>query len=171
MPDSIWFGVEIGGVFRSRDGGNTWKKTSQGLVSEDIHALAVVRDNGRRKLFVATNRGVDVSWDDGDHWAPKAIDAPRPYFRAIVPQADTDQVLFLTNGDGPPGSTGRLLRSDDYGETWKDAGLPGVLNSTPWCVAVHPAQPDLVFVVTNLGQLFRSEDGGATLDQVEARIR
>jgi photosystem II stability/assembly factor-like uncharacterized protein len=158
----IWFGVEIGGVYRSGDGGNTWERTSHGLVSEDIHALAVVRENGKRKLFVATNRGVDVSWDDGSHWAPKAIETPRPYFRAIVPRADTDKVLFLTNGDGPPGSTGRLLRSDDYGETWKDAGLPGILNSTPWCVAVHPMQPNLVFVVTNLGQLFRSEDGGET---------
>jgi photosystem II stability/assembly factor-like uncharacterized protein len=158
----VWFGVEIGGVYRSRDGGNTWQKTSNGLVSEDIHALAVIRENGKRKLFVATNRGVDVSRDDGDHWAPVALDVPRPYFRAIVPKADTDRVLFLTNGDGPPGSTGRLLRSDDYGETWNDAGLPGALNSTPWCVAVHPLEPNLVFVATNLGQLFRSEDEGQT---------
>jgi photosystem II stability/assembly factor-like uncharacterized protein len=161
-PGLIWFGVEIGGVYRSRDGGDTWTKTSEGLVSEDIHALAVVHENGTRKLLVATNRGVDVSYDDGERWTPKALDVPRPYFRAIVPRADTERVLFLTNGDGPPGSTGRLLRSEDYGETWRDVGLPGVLNSTPWCVAVHPAEPSLVFAVTNLGQLFRSEDGGET---------
>jgi len=161
-PGLIWFGVEIGGVFRSRDAGNTWQKTSHGLVSEDIHALAVVRPDGKRKLFVATNRGVDISWDDGDHWAPMPVEVPRPYFRAIVPKADSERVLFLTNGDGPPGSTGRLLRSDDYGETWKDVGLPGPLNSTPWCVAVHPASPELMFVVTNLGQLFRSADAGRT---------
>jgi len=158
----IWFGVEIGGVFRSRDGGDTWQKASHGLVSEDIHGLAVVRENGKRKLFAVTNRGVDVSFDDGDHWAPQAVEVPRPYFRAIVPKPDSDHVLFLTNGDGPPGSTGRVLRSDDYGKTWKDVGLPGPLNSTPWCVAVHPTRPDLVFVATNLGQLFRSEDGGET---------
>jgi photosystem II stability/assembly factor-like uncharacterized protein len=163
----IWFGVEIGGVYRSRDGGHTWQKTSEGLVSEDIHGLAVVRENGRRKLFVATNRGVDVSTNDGDRWTHKAFDVPRPYFRAIVSKPDTDKTLFLTNGDGPPGSTGRLLRSDDYGDTWRDAGLPGRLNSTPWCVAVHPLQPDLVFVVTNLGQLFRSQDGGHTWVKLE----
>ncbi len=161
-PRLIWFGVEIGGVYRSRDAGDTWTKASQGLVSEDIHALAVVRENGARKLFAATNRGVDVSYDDGERWTPKQLDVPRPYFRAIVPRADTERILFLTNGDGPPGSTGRLLRSEDYGETWTDAGLPGVLNSTPWCVAVHPAEPSLVFAVTNLGQLFRSDDGGGS---------
>ncbi len=166
-PALIWFGVEIGGVYRSRDGGDTWEKTSTGLVSEDIHGLAVVRETGRRKLFVATNRGVDVSFDDGEHWQHRAFDVPRPYFRAIVPKADTDRALFLTNGDGPPGSTGRLLRSDDYGESWQDAHLPGRLNSTPWCVAVHPSQPDLVFVVTNLGQLFRSDDGAQTWTKLE----
>jgi photosystem II stability/assembly factor-like uncharacterized protein len=155
-----WFGVEIGGVYRTRDAGETWQKVSQGLVSEDLHALCMVRENGQRKLFAVTNRGVDVSRDDGDSWTPLTVDVPRPYFRAMVTRADTDRVVFLTNGDGPPGSTGRLLRSEDWGASWKDVGLPGPLNSTPWCVAVHPAQPQLIFTVTNLGQLFRSEDGG-----------
>jgi hypothetical protein len=40
--------------------------------------------------------------------------------------------------------------------------LPGELNSTPWCIAVHPDDPRLIFVCTNFGQLFRSEDGGET---------
>ncbi|MCZ6844254.1 MAG: hypothetical protein O7G32_15670 [SAR324 cluster bacterium] len=69
-------------------------------------------------------------------------------------------MLFLSNGNGPPGSTGRLLRSEDGGRHWEDAGLPGELNSTPWWVAVHPADAMLIFTVTNLGQLFRSQDGG-----------
>ena len=38
--------------------------------------------------------------------------------------------------------------------------LPGDLNSTLWCIAMHPSDPNLMFVCTNLGQLFRSSDGG-----------
>ena len=77
-----------------------------------------------------------------------------------MPRADHNGTLFLTNGDGPPGSTGKLQRSRDYGRTWQDAGLPGELNSTPWCISTHPADPRLIFVCSNLGQLFRSRDGG-----------
>ncbi len=69
-------------------------------------------------------------------------------------------MIFLTNGDGPPGTTGRLLRSRDCGRSWEVVELPGALNSTPWCVATHAGDPQLLFLATNLGQLFRSNDGG-----------
>ena len=38
--------------------------------------------------------------------------------------------------------------------------LPGALNSTPWTIATHAADPSLMFVCSNLGQIFRSTDGG-----------
>ena len=94
------------------------------------------------------------------------LDSPWQYTRAIVPRADHTGVVFLTNGNGPPGNTGRLLVSRDYGATWAEVPLPGRLNSTPWCVATHPADPMLVFVCTNLGQLFRSRDGGASFERL-----
>jgi photosystem II stability/assembly factor-like uncharacterized protein len=169
-PQLVWVGVEIGGVHRSRDAGKTWTKTSSGLISEDLHGLAVIRQEGRRKLFATTNKGLHVSHDDGDNWTHRPLATEWAYLRAVVPKAGSDNVLFLTNGDGPPGSNGRLLRSRDYGETWEDAGLPGIVNSTPWCVAVHPDEPDLIFVCTNLGQLFRSEDGGETWSKLKREL-
>jgi len=159
---SVWAGVEIDGVYRSADGGKTWGKRTEGLISDDIHGLAVVRENGRRKLFATTNKGLHSSLDDGETWQFRELDSPWQYTRAIVERADAGGTLFLSNGNGPPGSTGRLLRSQDYGETWSDAHLPGELNSTLWCIAVHPLEPDLVFACTNYGQLYLSEDGGET---------
>jgi hypothetical protein len=100
--------------------------------------------------------------DGGLHWDFQPLDAPWQYTRSITARADGDGTLFLTNGNGPPGSTGRLLRSVDYGASWQDVGLPGPLNSTPWCVVSHISNPQIVFSVTNLGQLFRSLDGGLT---------
>lgn len=160
VPNRIWAGVEIDAVWRSDDGGDTWTRFADGLVSDDVHGLAVVPNGSKVSIFAATNKGLHRSEDDGRTWQMEPLDSPWQYTRTIVPRPDGRGTVFLTNGNGPPGSTGRLLRSRDYGRTWSDVGLPGELNSTPWCVATHPANPDLIFTVTNLGQLFRSTDGG-----------
>ncbi|GAB2887542.1 WD40/YVTN/BNR-like repeat-containing protein [Paralcaligenes ginsengisoli] len=159
----IWATVEIGGIYRSDDGGRSWVRRDDGLISADVHGIACIRNaSGATILFATTNRGLHRSEDEGRTWVFQELDSPWQYTRAIVPRADSDATLFLTNGDGPPGSTGILWRSTDYGETWKDAGLPPGLNSTPWCVATHPSNPEIIFLASNLGQIYRSIDGGDT---------
>ncbi len=165
-PETVWVGVEIDGVWRSTDGGESWRRVTEGLVSDDNHGLAVIA-NGGRTLLATTNKGLHTSDDGGDSWRFQELDSPWQYTHAIVPRADGAGTVFLANGNGPPGSTGRLLRSRDHGASWEDAGLPGALNSTPWCVATNAADPDLVFVCTNLGQLFRSTDGGESWTRLE----
>jgi photosystem II stability/assembly factor-like uncharacterized protein len=166
-PGTLWATVEIGGVYRSQDMGRTWTSSTQGLVSCDVHGITVIRGaKGEKIVFATTNRGLHKSTDNGDNWVFQLLDSPWQYTRAIVPRPDSDAVLFLTNGNGPPGNDGRLLRSADHGDTWHALELPGTLNSTPWCVATHPHDPMLVFMVTNLGQLFRSVDGGDSWERL-----
>ena len=136
-------------------------------MSDDIHGLAVVYGPHGRTLFATTNKGFCASRDDGATWTTRPLDSQWQYTRTVLPRADGGGTLFLTNGDGPPGSTGRLWRSPDFGETWHDAGLPGRLNSTPWCLATNPADPSLVFLCSNLGQIFRSQDGGGTWTKLD----
>lgn len=159
--NTIWAAVEIGGLYRSLDRGNSWTLQAKGLVSADVHGIAIVHDKSDNKiLFATTNRGLHRSTDNGETWAFEELDSPWQYTRGITPKCDDDSVIFLTNGNGPPGNTGRLLRSKDYGSSWEVLNLPGHLNSTPWLVATNPHDPLLLFTVTNLGQLFRSKDGG-----------
>ena len=115
--DTLWAGVEIDGVHRSTDRGRTWKKVGQGINSEDIHGVAVDQRNGGKLVYATTNRGLNVSRDNGETFAFQELDSPWQYTRTIVPRADGDATVFLTNGNGPPGSTGRLLRSRDHGAT------------------------------------------------------
>lgn len=158
----VWCGIEIDGIHRSDDGGASWTKVAgEGLVSEDIHGICITTEGGRR-LWAATNKGFHVSTDDGATFTFRKLDAPSQYTRSVLTAADGEGTMYLTSGNGPPGDDGRLLRSTDHAETWVDVGLPGKLNSTPWCVAAHKADPKLLFCASNLGQLFRSTDGGAT---------
>ena len=169
-PNLVWVGVEIDGVWRSEDGGRTFEKHVRGLDTEDIHGLAVVYQDGQRWVFATTNRGLYSSLDNGQSWQERQFECTSKYTRSIAERADHRGVLFMTNGDGPPGSTGRLLKSDDYGETWRDVGLPGEPNSTPWCIAVHPTEPNLVYTCTNLGQVYESRDGGQTWTQLKRQF-
>jgi photosystem II stability/assembly factor-like uncharacterized protein len=161
--DTVWASVEIGGIFRSSDGGRSWTPKENGLVSSDVHGvLALRKPDGTRLLYATTNRGLHRSEDSGETWQFQALDSPWQYTRAIVPRTDNSAIIFLANGNGPPGNDGRLLRSTDYGYTFADVHLPGELNSTPWCIATDPGDPLRLFACTNLGQLFRSTDGGDT---------
>jgi photosystem II stability/assembly factor-like uncharacterized protein len=159
---TVWAGVEIDGVYRSRDGGLSWTAVGDGLSSQDIHALAFVPASGR--LLATTNNDVNVSLDEGDTWRPLNLREvlPLPYFRGLGQRCDRPEALFLGNGDAPPGTTGLVARSLDGGATWQPAQMPGQPNSTMWNVAVHPAEPDLVYASSVSGEVYRSEDGGAT---------
>jgi len=164
-----WAGVELDTVWRTTDGGKTWRRVKTGLISGDIHGLAVT-NNGKRRVFATTDKGLHVSADDGETWEFNQIDSPSNYTRAVVPRADNNGVMFLSNGDGPPGSWGRLYRSRDGGEHWDRATLPGEVESSMWSVATHPADADLLFASASLGQIYRSRDGGETWTALKRRL-
>ena len=165
---TIWITVEIGGIYRSTDGGETWDLLSQGLLSADIHGILATRDAaGKRLMMATTNRGLHYSRDRGDTWEFVQLDSPWQYTRGIQLRADGFKRIFLTNGDWPPGSTGRLLVSDDVGKSWQERVLPADLNSTVWCLGMNALNPQLIYVVTGLGQLFISEDGGDTWRKIK----
>ena len=160
-PDTLWATVEIGGIYRSNDRGATWQLLTEGLVSGDVHGIAVTRTrDGAPRVLATTNKGLHASDDQGETWRHVILDSPWQYTRNVVTHPVDPGTVFLANGNGPPGNDGRLLRSRDGGDTWQRLTLPGTINSTVWCIAMHPSNPSLMFTCTNLGQVFRSTDGG-----------
>lgn len=168
--DTIWLSVEIDAIHRSTDGGRSWTRLNRGLVTDDVHGVAVMRQADRRVVVAAVNRGFHRSFDDGENFELVELPTPWQYTRAIAPKASHDGTLFVTNGDGPPGSWGRLFRSRDWGGSWEELRLPAATNSTLWTISVHPHDPQLVFVCSNLGQIFRSVDGGDTWVKLQREL-
>jgi photosystem II stability/assembly factor-like uncharacterized protein len=169
--DTIWAGVEIDGLHRSRDGGRIWRKVGQGLSSQDIHALVIIPGNGRTKrLLASTNNDVNLSQDDGETWQPLGVGRSLPwsYFRGLAQRCGHPETIFLGNGDRPPGMAGVVARSSDGGQTWSPwqritadpQHARDWANSTVWNFAVHPADSDLIYASSVSGQVYRSTDGG-----------
>jgi photosystem II stability/assembly factor-like uncharacterized protein len=170
---TLWAGVEIDGLFRSRDGGVTWQSVGQGLSSRDIHALVITKGNdGSKTLLASTNNDVNRSTDDGETWQPLGLGKVLPwsYFRGMGQPIGKAGTVLLGHGDAPPGTVGMVVRSTDAGASWKAAEMPGRANSTIWNFAVHPADPELVYASSVSGQVYRSTDGGASWQKLQGEF-
>lgn len=70
-------------IYRTRDGGKTWQLITAGLDQAPVNA---VREDPVRPglLYAATERGVWVSFNDGDRWQPLQLNLPHTSMRDII---------------------------------------------------------------------------------------
>jgi photosystem II stability/assembly factor-like uncharacterized protein len=165
------------GVYRSTDGGETWKRVlGQG---DDTGAIDLALDPVNpqivyasawnvRRVFWSTyaplngpGAGIYKSTDGGVSWAElKGHGLPSKLGRiglATTAGGGHTRVYALVDGD-PAG----LYRSDDQGGSWTLVSKDGRLTSRPWYfggITADPRDPDVVYV-SNVS-IYRSRDGGA----------
>lgn len=75
-------------IYRTHDYGTTWQLIVQGLTAPAF--VNVVREDTTRKglLFAGTELGVDVSFDDGDHWQSLQQNLPPVSVRDLAIHGD-----------------------------------------------------------------------------------
>jgi photosystem II stability/assembly factor-like uncharacterized protein len=163
----VWAGVEIDGVFQSLDGGDTWAHVETGLYDPDIHAMAIAGTTPKR-VYASTAREVFASINQGETWQPLGIRDtwPLPYARGIAVKTDDPGVLFAGCGETTTGEAGHVLRTVDGGETWETLPLPGSANATIWGLATHPAEANRLLAFSLFGEVYISEDAGASWDKI-----
>jgi photosystem II stability/assembly factor-like uncharacterized protein len=164
-PEGVYAGVEIDGVRRSEDGGETWTTHNEGLTTLDIHGMVALpaASGAPPRLVATTNADIFLSDDRGANWQPLRVKERLPwgYCRGILTDPADPSVLFAGIGNGPPGDVGGLARSRDRGTSWETVHLPETPNSTIWLLAAHAADPKIRFVASVSGYLYRSHDGGS----------
>lgn len=85
-------------VFKTQDYGKTWTKITTGIA--EGHFARAVREDPVRKglLFLATEHGVYVSFNDGEQWQPLQLNLPdAPVHDLVVKDQD---VVLGTHGRG-----------------------------------------------------------------------
>lgn len=103
--EALYVGTFDGGVFRSGDGGRTWRPISRALPNDSIRGI-VANDHG---LFVATGRGIFKSLDEGKRWMP--INQGLSELAIQVLTVSPDGVLYAGTSSG-------AFRSEDHGGRW-----------------------------------------------------
>jgi photosystem II stability/assembly factor-like uncharacterized protein len=172
------------GIYRSRDGGQTWDlvlhksdRAGAAALSMDIknpRVLYAAIWQGRRYPYAAHSGGEDSglyrSLDGGDTWTDLSRNkgfpkGPKMLGRMGVAAspAQPGRVWALVE----EAEQGGVYRSDDYGETWDKLDDNPDLRRRPWYymhVFADPSNANVAWIL-NLG-LWRSLDGGAKFEQL-----
>jgi photosystem II stability/assembly factor-like uncharacterized protein len=180
-PETVWAAVEVGGVMRSDDGGETWNDCSAPLVKLadrahlksrivsdtdiegmlDVHALATTAALPGT-VFLALRMGLFRSADGGRSWDDMEVGrfSPLTYGRDIRVSPHDPRTLFACLSPAARSQDGSMYRSQDLGATWArfDRGVKA--ESTMMGLALHPRDPDRAYCVSRTGQVFATEDGG-----------
>ena len=82
-------------IFKTTDGGATWKEIVTGLPNDPINT---VKEDPKRKglLFAGSETAVYVSFDDGDHWQSLRLKMPATSIRDLV--IKDDDLVVGTHG-------------------------------------------------------------------------
>jgi photosystem II stability/assembly factor-like uncharacterized protein len=158
QPSVVYALSPVGGMFRSTDGGLSWRGISRDLVPSGFSDLAVDPSNPNSAWLVSSYYAGPTTLfhtrDGGSHWNP--VHAPNDTSLIAVAPGD-GTVIYLGGRSG-------LFRSVDGGVTWRhdsrgfDPGY-GVVS-----IAVDFVQPNLLYAAVRGGHpgIYVSRNAGAS---------
>src|SRR5947207_2141350 len=166
--DNNGFAGTNGGLFKSTDGGNTWRKLTKGLPDDLVQINVAIAPSQTNRLYAtlstttpaayASDKGLGFfrSDDGGENWT-RITDDPRPAMKiggGDLPIARVDP----KNPDIVYSASLVTVRSTDGGKTWESIrGAPGGDDyQNLW---INPAHPEIILLVADQGALVTTNGG------------
>ncbi len=191
-PDTAWVAAlghawganEERGVFKTTDGGKSWKKTlyldkdtgcsDLDIDSQNPRILYAGMYSFRRKAWHFTSGGGQTalyqSKDGGESWKKLTNGLPKTAMDRIgvaVARSNPNVIYMITETK----TEGNLFRSDDRGETWRKAYDDPNINFRPFYysdIRVDPNDPERLYSLS--GSLSVSGDGGRTFTTIAQNV-
>jgi photosystem II stability/assembly factor-like uncharacterized protein len=178
----MWVAISTGGVYRTDDGGKTWRAKNKGVSAEFlpdknpefgqcVHKV-VMHPAHPERLFLQNHWGLFRSVDGADSWQDMAEGVPSTFGFAMAMHPHDPEVVYIIPVESDmfrvmPGGKMRVYRSRDAGGTWEplSRGLPQKNQFTIVLrdgMDVDPLNPAGVYFGTRNGKVFGSPDGGAS---------
>ncbi len=182
-PDDVYVALEVSGVIRSSDGGETFTDVSAPLIELakqphlksrigsdidaegmlDSHAIAVSAAAPGRP-FLAVRIGLFRGEDRGASWSDMRVGrfSPLTYCRDVCVSPHDPRTLYACLSSAARSNDGTLYRSDDVGETWRRVDHGVEAHGTMMSVTVARSDPRRIYCASRCGQVFGTEDEGAS---------
>jgi photosystem II stability/assembly factor-like uncharacterized protein len=167
VQDGICYAARGSGLYRSKDGGETWHSAYEALdLKASLPALAVAISPdfaSDQTVFAGVPGGILRSFDGGDNWDVVQLPSPPPVVSALVVSPDYARdgiVLAGTVEDG-------VFSTSNRGGHWVAWNF-GLLDLNTICLAISPdfAHDETLYVGTDSG-IFRSTNGGRAWREVD----
>lgn len=171
------------GVFRTRDGGQTWEHVL--FVDENTGCFEIAMDPSNSRILFAgmwpivirtwgresggPNGGIWKSTDGGDTWkrlTGNGLPSPPIGKVGLAVAPSNPRIVYALIETGTP-NRGVLWRSSDGGESWQLVSYNRLLNERPHYASrlmVNPADENEVYFAAN--SMSRTLDGGYTTEVV-----
>jgi photosystem II stability/assembly factor-like uncharacterized protein len=181
QPGRIFIAISAAGVFRTDDGGETWRPMNRGLVSpyelpnpdaevgHCVHRIAM-HPSRPSVLFMQKHWDVTRSDDAGENWQEVSGNLPTDFGFPIDVHAHEPETIYVVpiKSDSehyPPDGKLRVYRSRTGGNEWEALtnGLPQsdcYVNVLRDAMAVDSLDSCGVYFGTTGGQVYVSTDGG-----------
>ncbi len=193
-PMVNYIGAASGGLWKTTDGGVSWRSIFDDQEVSSIGSIAIAPSNpdvvwvGTGETFLirpahAMGDGIYKSEDAGKTWQRMGLELTGRIGRVVVHPTNPDIVYAaaLGHGHGPQQERG-VYKTTDGGKTWdrilfidEDTGAADL--------AIDPTNPDRILVgmwsifITNWGLnsggsgggIYRSQDGGATWENMNTK--
>ena len=162
-PGVYFAGAASGGVWKTTDGGATWKPTFDGQSSQAIGALAVAESNpdivwaGTGEGWAVRDMdmmgdGIYKSTDAGDTWTRMGLEATGRIGTIVIHPTNENIVMACALGraTGPQRERG-VFRTEDGGKTWQHVLF---VDEKTGCSGLQIAHKDPNVVIASTWEMF-----------------
>lgn len=170
--------VNMGGIYRSEDGGKTWLDSSAGVrqpgPSGYMFTQLIFHPQVTTTIYLTgPNDYTYISTNSGVNWTEMRLPEADNFFQGIgglFLDPKSDQSLYAINSFLPPEL--RFFQSNNGGQEWVETNL-NLPNGEFRFLLIDPSDAMIRYCILGGGEisgLYKSEDGGATWTETKATV-
>jgi photosystem II stability/assembly factor-like uncharacterized protein len=166
-PKLVVAGIELGGIVRSPDGGETWQDQRPGAYA-DCHTLAT-HPSAPKTVYEAAGGGFAESEDFGESWTAADTGLKHRYVWGLTADREDPTLIYVSTAAGPrqahgSGFSDAAIYRRKNGGRWEV--VADRLAEFPYALVADPLTPGALYAGFGDGRILHSQNAGTSWNEV-----